>query len=237
LYLIKHQTLIANKKLVKVVLFGYIALAFLTSMGTYARTGLVSMGVLGALLLAQGRNRFRNFSLVAIAIVFLLGISSDQWMNRMSTIGDGTEGSAMGRVAVWLWTAEYVMSNPLGGSFESYRINEKSMLLADGSTLVVDSKAFHSIYFEILGETGFPGLIIFSILVFMTYRNFKPSNVNEGIAVDSWRNDIGIRLRQTLLVFLAGGAFIGIGFQSYFYYLAAISVALVNMDAKKVKHA
>ncbi|MGE0099204.1 MAG: putative O-glycosylation ligase, exosortase A system-associated [Hydrogenophaga sp.] len=229
LYLYRWQTLIDNKKLARVMLSVFMVMAFLTSLGTYARTGLISMGVLGVLLILNSKNVFRNFVFVALAGVLALIISSDQWMTRMSTIGDGTEGSAMGRVAVWLWTLEYISTNPWGGSFESYMINETSLVLADGSTLAVDSKAFHSIYFEILGETGIPGLLLFLTITFLTFRSYVAFARPQGKESDGWRGDLGMRLKHTLLIYLAGGAFIGIGFQAYFYYLAALGVALINL--------
>jgi probable O-glycosylation ligase (exosortase A-associated) len=229
LYLYKWQTLITNQKLARLMLSVFIGMAFLTSLGTYARTGLISMGVLGALLVLNSRNMLRNAVFVVLAGAFAIYISSDQWVERMSTIGDGTEGSAMGRVAVWKWTLEYISTHPWGGSFESYMINETSLLLSDGSTLAVDSKAFHSVYFEILGETGIPGLLLFLTIAFLTYRSFVAFAAPQGKESDGWRGDLGLRLKHTFLIFMAGGAFVGIGFQAYFYYLAALGAAMINL--------
>ncbi|WP_372659161.1 DUF5935 domain-containing protein [Hydrogenophaga sp.] len=232
LYLYKWQTLIPYPRLTKWMLMLFMVMAFLTSVGTYARTGLVSIGVLGLLLILRSKNKVRYLILLSIVGLVAFSGASDQWTGRMSTIGDGTEGSAMGRVAVWLWTMGYVMTHPLGGSFDVFRINEMTMTLADGSLLVVEAKAFHSIYFEILGETGFPGFLLFAAIVLKTRSHF----INARNAVlskeNAWLSDAGLYLLFTLYVYLAGGAFIGVGFQSYFYYLAALSVALYNLQQR-----
>jgi putative inorganic carbon (hco3(-)) transporter len=132
-------------------------------------------------------------------------------------------------VAVWMWTLNYVSTHPFGGSFDVFRINEMTMTLADGSLLAVEAKAFHSIYFEILGETGIPGFLLFMAIVLRVRSYFVKAKKAVLKPDDAWLNDAGMYLLFTLYVYLAGGAFIGVGFQSYFYYLAALSVALWNL--------
>ncbi|WP_291141299.1 DUF5935 domain-containing protein [Hydrogenophaga sp.] len=230
LYLYKHQTLVPYKRAAKVMLGGFIALAVLTSIGTYARTGLIALGLLSALLIMRSKSKFTYLMVVAIGVAIVASIASDQWISRMETIGDDTEGSAMGRVAVWLWTLDYVATHPWGGSFEVYRINVSKMLLADGSTLEVTGKAFHSIYFEVLGETGVPGIICFLLLALLTRNAF--ARVSKRIAPpgEEWIQDAARYLLFTLYVFMAGGAFVGIGFQSFFYYLVAFGMAMTNLS-------
>jgi putative inorganic carbon (hco3(-)) transporter len=229
MYLYKWQTLIPYPRLTRWMLIVFMVMALLTSVGTYARTGLVSIGVLGLLLILRSKNKVRYLVVLSVAALIVMGVASDQWMGRMSTIGDGTEGSAMGRVAVWMWTLNYVSTHPFGGSFDVFRINEMTMTLADGSLLAVEAKAFHSIYFEILGETGIPGFLLFLAIVLRVRGYFLKAKKAVLKPNDAWLNDAGMYLLFTLYVYLAGGAFIGVGFQSYFYYLAALSVALWNL--------
>jgi probable O-glycosylation ligase (exosortase A-associated) len=229
MYLYKWQTLIPYPRLTRWMLIVFMVMALLTSVGTYARTGLVSIGVLGLLLILRSKNKVRYLVVLSVAALIVMSVSSDQWVGRMSTIGDGSEGSAMGRVAVWMWTLNYVSTHPFGGSFDVFRINEMTMTLADGSLLAVEAKAFHSIYFEILGETGIPGFLLFLAIVLRARSYFVKAKKAVLKPDDAWLNDAGMYLLFTLYVYLAGGAFIGVGFQSYFYYLAALSVALWNL--------
>lgn len=235
LYLFKHQTLLPNPRVARAMLGGFIAVALLTSIGTYARTGLVSIGVLGLLLIMRSKNKMTYLMLVGIAGGIIALIASDAWIGRMGTIGDDSEGSAMGRVAVWMWTLDYVLSHPLGGSFEVYRINETRLVLGDGSVLKVAGKAFHSIYFEVLGETGMPGFTMYALLLLMTRNGFARIVNRNADGENAWITDAARYLLFSVYVFLAGGAFIGIGFQSLFYYMAALSVALTNLSERVSK--
>ena len=150
----------------------------------------------------------------------------------MASIGDSNEGSAMGRVAAWLWTLKYVAVHPLGGSFDLYRINEFSLNLKNGETLSIQGMAFHSIYFEILGELGIPGFILFLAILLLTVKGYMRVINAKRDPNEQWLPDLSRFMLITLLIYLAGGAFIGIAFQSYFYYISALSVAMLNISSK-----
>jgi putative inorganic carbon (HCO3(-)) transporter len=167
--------------------------------------------------------------IVALSIIAVPFIDVD-WLERMYTINDDTEVSAMGRVAVWLWVIEYIATHPWGGSFDMFLINSYSMMLQDGTELTVMGKAFHSIYFEMLGEGGVPGFLMYAALIALTLSAFMRHKKVVLATKEKWLGDAGRYLLIATLVFLAGGAFIGVAFQSYFYYLVALSAAYLNLE-------
>src|SRR3546814_12035982 len=87
----------------------------------------------------------------------------------MSTIKtDQADESAATRLAVWKWTIDFAKKSPFGGGFEAYRQNQirynTAKIEGQGpqqpvdKTLEVDkARAYHSAYFEMLGEQGYPG--------------------------------------------------------------------------------
>jgi probable O-glycosylation ligase (exosortase A-associated) len=227
LFLLKNSTIIPSGRLLKIPLMSFVFLAFLTSLGTFARTGLVSAAVLGISLFYYAKRKI-VYGLVAFVVTLALaGIMGANWSQRMSTIGDSSEGSAMGRVAVWMWTLDYVSTHPFGGGFGVNSINEFTLPLENGTQLTVKGKAAHSVYFEILGELGYPGLFLFLLIIINVFiAHAKISKIGK-LHDDQWTQDLSKAIIQSLLVFLAGGAFIGIAFQSYFYYLAALAASLL----------
>lgn len=232
IYLYFHQTLINNERLVKWMLIAFIVFSLLTAIGTYARTGLVCMAVLAACLIYYGRRKL----LSALVVVVLAGVVypfiDTEWLTRMSSINSDVDQSAMGRVAVWKWVIEYIAYHPLGGSFEMYRINSYAMELSDGSVLRVASKAFHNIYIEVLGEGGILGFVMFVLIILMTLMAFMRHKKILVTSGEQWLGDVGRYLLICTLIYLVGGLFIGVAFQSYFYYLVALSAAYVNLSAK-----
>ena len=230
IYLQQHTVLFKQTKLFKLVLWGFMAAAVLTALGTYARAGLISMGVFGALVFVLSK---RKWLIVLLAAVFTLGVGAfmgEAWTQRMGTIADaGDDSSAMGRVGVWLWTLDFVAQHPLGGGFDVYRINQIGLVMTDGKLLQAAGKAFHSIYFEMLGELGIPGLLIYLTLVAAVMLTLLRVRRSANTPERAWMRNLGEGLMISGLAFLAGGAFIGVGFNSYFYYIGAASAAMANI--------
>jgi O-antigen ligase len=228
-FLWKHCSIVPPTRLVKLMLVGFGIAAGLTAVGTYARTGLVALAMLAAASIVYARRKATLIVAVVIATAASSLFVADQWVERMGTLGNvGTELSAMGRLAVWQWTLDFVASHPWGGSFGVYRINTFEMTLEDGSVLAGGAKAFHSIYFEILGELGYPGLFLFIVIVLTTIAALM--GVKKA-ALDDWTKDLATCTLVALLIYLAAGAFIGVAFQPFFYYLASIAVILQNLQS------
>jgi probable O-glycosylation ligase (exosortase A-associated) len=231
-FLWKHCSIVTPTRQVKVMLVAFGISAALTAVGTYARTGLIALAMLAAASIVYTKRKAALIVGVVVATAAASVFVADQWVERMGTIGNvGSEVSAMGRVAVWRWTLDYVASHPWGGSFGVYRINTFEMPLADGSVLTGSAKAFHSIYFEILGELGYPGLLLFMLIVLTTIRALMAV---KKAASDDWTKDLATCTLVALLVYLASGAFIGVAFQPFLYYLASITVILQNLQSRLV---
>jgi len=236
LYLREHSVLFKRGLIFKTMMLGFAACAILTSLGTYARTGLVASGVLGIALFLTSK---RKLMVAGLAAVFILGAGAfmgDVWSERMSTITDpGDDTSAMGRVGVWLWTLDYVAKHPLGGSFDVYRINQINLELDAGNNLEATGKAFHSVYFEILGELGMPGFALYMIIVAVTFYTLWSVRRSCRTPDQLWLRSLCDTLGISTLIFLTGGAFIGVGFNSYFYYLGAAAASLLNIRARLIR--
>jgi probable O-glycosylation ligase (exosortase A-associated) len=214
----------------KLLMYGFSAAAVLAAIGTTSRTGLVALFVLMFLKWVGSSRKFVHL----IGLLLLAGATTfvvdESWRSRMSTITDyEQESSAAGRIAVWKWTIEFVMENPLGGGFESFRINKirTPHPLDPDQILEVRGKAFHNSYFEVLGEHGFVGLALFGIIILLTFRYLRrlmkdPLAGEEGI----WISGLASTVKLSLVIYLVGSLFIGIAFQPFMYYLIAAAICL-----------
>jgi probable O-glycosylation ligase (exosortase A-associated) len=230
LFLARHNRLMPAWPVVRLGYIGIAGIAVMATIGTYQRTGLVGLVVLAIAFWVRSKRKLLVGAGLGIgAIVFALSVSSN-WTERMSTINDyESEASARGRILVWQWTLGFVADNPFGGGFNSYQINEirtpPTATNPDGT--VMHGKAFHSVYFEILGEHGWIGLGLFLAINIATLlslqRVIRRTRGSEDMA---WCRDLAAALQVSLLVLLACGAFIGIAFQPMFWYLFAASGCL-----------
>ena len=88
-------------------------------------------------------------------------------------------------------------------------------------------RAYHSIWFEYLGELGYPGLFLFvlacaSSMISLVRLSRKCRKIPDLV----WVANMSDALQSGMVVFFTAGSFVGIGFQPPFWYLVAMGVSL-----------
>ncbi|WP_339822870.1 putative O-glycosylation ligase, exosortase A system-associated [uncultured Parasphingorhabdus sp.] len=247
LWLANYGTIFPPDWRVKIFAYCLIFAALLIPIGTQARTGLVCIGVLAVLQLRFARHRLiyggLAMALGLVAIPFL----PQSFTERMATIENyEADQSASTRLAVWRWTIEYANQHPFGGGFDVYRINKLTYELSevdveqyeqwgidpddvDARLIEDESRAFHSSYFEMLGEQGYPGLILWLLIhvggiwrMEMLRRKYAKSE-KQG---EQWVAPLAIALQHGHIIFLVGALFVGIAYQPFIYMLVALQIGL-----------
>lgn len=238
-FLAGHSRLLPDWRPFRLGYWALAGLAVVTAIGTYERSALIGLIVLaGYTWLRTPRKVLVGFVIVVVGALILYKMQ-DSWFNRVSTIGSyQTEDSAFVRLLVWKWTLGFVAQNPLGGGFMAYVIDHVEVP-ARGATAgyVQFGRAFHSIYFEVLGEHGFIGIGIFlllSVSVFFKLRGIaKQARRYPELA---WIVSLADALQVGLAVFMTSGAFVGIAFQPMFWYFISLSVSLDAYVARVIPH-
>ena len=178
----------------------------------------------------------------ALVALIALPLLPQSFVERTSTIGTyQSDASAAGRIGVWKWTLDYVKDHPLGGGFGVFRINSFEIEVieqigssnnsgASTQTINVRGKAFHSAYFEVLGEHGYPGLALYLMILGSTLWQLRKVRKQELRSPDGekWRADLAQALTLFLLCFAAGSAFVGIASESILYLMLGLAVSLVQ---------
>jgi probable O-glycosylation ligase (exosortase A-associated) len=218
----------------------------LIPVGTEARTGLICIAALSVMMLRAVKRPFLYVFAAAFLGLASLPLLPESFTKRMDTMNEvQADESASTRLAVWRWTLDYVGIHPMGGGFDSYRGNSfryevrasskfdpnAPAVQEPGSTVVVvdEARAFHSAYFEMLGEQGWPGLGIWLFIhlsgllrmemLLRRYRNRAPEDGH-------WIAGLATALQQANIIYLIGAAFIGVAYLSFAYMLIAMQIAL-----------
>ena len=230
LFLRQHAQLVPSNFMFRQMYLGLSVLAVLTSIGTFERTGLVGLLVLGGAIFLKSRRKIMVAVIGTVAVAGIMYTTTSAWNARISTIGNyQQDGSAMTRILVWKWTLDYVSTHPLGGGFMMYGINhiEHAPDEEHPAGTVEFGRAFHSVYFEVLGEHGWPGIAMFlGIAVASLVALQRAARQVKGIPELRWAGELASSLQVSLVVLLACCAFIGIAFQPWLHYLFAMSVSL-----------
>jgi probable O-glycosylation ligase (exosortase A-associated) len=239
IFLASHSELIPKFKLMPLAYWAIAGLAVVTAIGTYERSALVGLVVLGIYMWTRTKHKFGFGIVLAIIACLMIYETSGAWNARVSTIGDfEQEDSAYVRILVWKWTLGFVATHPLGGGFSSYLINHIEVPGGGGNPAFEEfGRAFHSSYFEVLGEHGYPGLAMFLGLAGSTFvmlrRLAKKARPHPEL---QWVVGLSNALQSGLAVFLTSGAFVGLAFQPMFWYFVSMSICLKSY-MWRVEHA
>jgi putative inorganic carbon (hco3(-)) transporter len=91
------------------------------------------------------------------------------------------------------------------------------------------ARAFHSAYFEMLGEQGFPGFFMWALLhvgslvrLEALRRRFRKSKDPD----EEWIAPLATALQHGHIIYLVGSLFIGIAFQPFVYMMIACEIGL-----------
>jgi len=258
LWLAKFGTVFPPDWRVKIFSLSLVFACLLIPIGTRARTGLVCMVVLAVLLLRFNKHRFLYAGAAITLGIMSIPFLPQSFTERMTTIQNyKADESASTRIAVWGWTLDYVKQNPFGGGFDVYLINELKYELSEvdiekyedwgldpddfDAGLVEDkARAFHSSYFEMLGEQGFPGLTIWVLIHFggvwrmeVLRRKYKNSE-KEG---EAWVSPLALALQNAHIIYLVGALFVGVAYQPFVYMLVAMQIGLDTYMSRRAAEA
>ena len=241
LWLARHGTIFKPDWRVYGFVAGLIFACLLIPIGTAARTGLVCAAVLAVLLMRSVRYKFVYAGLAAVVMIAAVPFLPDSFTKRMGTISEyqGDE-SASTRVQVWMWTLDYVKERPFGGGFDAYLGNsftyETRKAVGEGNNVTIEynevtdkARAYHSSYFEMLGEQGWLGLFLWLLLHALgvwqmeriRWRFGKREQGNK-----SWQWGLATALQQSQVVYLVGALFVGIAYQPFIFMLVGLQCAL-----------
>jgi O-antigen ligase len=147
---------------------------------------------------------------------------------------------------VWAWTWDYAKKHPLGGGFDAYRQNQLQVHTvkdAEGRTeQQVDwriayekSRAYHSSYFEMLGEQGFPGLFLFLLIhaIGLVRMEIVRRRHRREEGERAWISPLATSLQGAQIIYLVGSLFVGIAFQPFVWMLIAVQIGFDSYVARR----
>ena len=251
-FLIKNGTIFPPEWRVKLFGSALIFAALLIPVGTQARTGLICIAVLALLLLRFTKRRFLYIGIAGALALIATPLLPDSFTARMSTIqGYKSDASAGTRLAVWAWTWDYVKEHPMGGGFQAFLQNnvryelEKTTEVGAMSDTAINleidkARAYHSAYFEMLGEQGFPGLFLWLAIHVMgvanmelLYRKYRHRDPDD----DQWIGLLAGALQQGQIIYLVGAVFAGIAFQPFMFMLVGMQIGLGTYASRRAGEA
>ena len=238
--LMRYLQVHAQHKLIRLGLTGAQVLTALAVLTTYSRGGFLALGVVGLALWTKSKHKLVFAVTLVLVAVPLVKFMPREWKERMSTIQNTDEQdmdqSAKGRLNAWMFAVNLVKDRPLvGGGFRVFISPEFFKYAPDPR----DRHDAHSIYFEVLGEHGFPGIALFLLMGISTWFTAR-SVIKRARKIPEleWAADMVRMLQVSLAGFATGGAFAGLAFFDLPYHLMAMVVlcnVLVMNEMRRIR--
>ena len=238
-WLAQHGTIFPRdwRSTVFAVALGFACL--LIPIGTSTRTGLLCIGLVAVLSLRVVKRKLLYLSALGLVALAAVPMLPSAFTDRMSTIKTyQADESASTRLAVWKWTWAFAKDHPFGGGFDAYRQNQIVYDLSTkdgaGTKLEIDkARAYHSAYFEMLGEQGYPGLLLWLTISVAGLVRMEVLRRRYRSGDQAWAGALAGALQTAHLVYLLGAAFIAIAFQPFIYMLIGAQIGLDTYLARR----
>jgi probable O-glycosylation ligase (exosortase A-associated) len=248
LFLMRHGTIFPTDWKVKTFAYALCFACLLMPIGTEARTGLVCVLVLGVLMLRHTKRRFLYLTMAGVLAVSAIPFLPSSFSERMDTIKNyKADSSASTRIEVWKWTWDYVKEHPFGGGFNAYlqnkiryeavSVEDTGAVATQEETLILDkARAYHSAYFEMLGEQGFPGLFLW--LAIQAIGLFRMEVLRrrysyQGDDGEKWIGKLAEALQHGQIIYLVGALFVGIAYQPFIFMLTGMQIGLDTYSRRR----
>lgn len=210
---------------VRHALLGAMALTVIAILGSHSRGAFLAIAASSVFLWWKSRNK----AVIAVLVLMTLPVAffflPQEWRDRMATIGTYQEDrSAMGRINAWQFAINATKDRPIVGlGFQGFT-PEAFQIWAPEPENFHDA---HSIYFQVLGEQGYPGLFLFLLILWLTWRNAgKVLRLSRGDPQWLWAYDLAAMIQVSLIGYAVGGAFLGLAYWDLPYTLAAMALLL-----------
>ncbi|WP_193369766.1 putative O-glycosylation ligase, exosortase A system-associated [Pelagibius marinus] len=222
--LVRYLQLQTESKLIRMGLYGLMILFALSIVGSQSRGAFLGGVAMAGFLIIKSRQRFIISLLVAGFMTAGVFYVPQHWIDRMKTIETyQQDSSALSRLEVWQFAIKVARDRPLtGGGFRA-SYNDAIYLKYVPDARKGRGRNYHSVYFEILGELGYVGLLIYLSVLWAAWRSGSRVIAQTRNRPElHWACDLARMVHVSLVGFAIAGAFQNLAFFDLYFHLIAI---------------
>jgi len=220
---------ISRSKSMKLFFLALTVLFVIAIIATSSRSGSIGLAAVLSYHWLKSDKKMKSLIGLAILAIIVLSYAPGNYFERMSTIKDyESEGSAQGRIMAWKSSIRMAADHPLTGVGAGHfpvAFGTAYRPPGVGRTQMAWLTA-HSTYFLVLGELGFPGLLVVLGLIISNLvwnsriiRSLETDNASINHFSDK---KLFICLNSSLIGFAVNAAFLSATYYPHLYILAGI---------------
>ena len=222
--LMNYLRLHSAHRVVRVGMSVAMGLTLFSAVGSHSRGALLALMAVSVVLWWRGRRKILGAAVIATALAGTLTFMPAHWWERMDTIATYQEdASATDRLRLWRGAWLLAVDRPLVGSgFRGPYTRE----VMDRVAPDVPARAIHSIWFEFLGEHGFPAFAIWlGMIVAAVVYTYRLARLARGRPELAWAWDLARMSQVAIVAYVVGGSFLSLSYWDVFWTVLLIAPA------------
>ncbi|MDE1902414.1 MAG: putative O-glycosylation ligase, exosortase A system-associated [Alphaproteobacteria bacterium] len=199
-------------------------LCLLSVLASYSRGSFLALIAMLPFLLQHSKRKVMSGVIIVVALAFSISFMPAQWVERIQTIKTYQQDtSAEGRIEMWEAATKMALARPLVGvGFKGPYIQKVMDKYSPGTT----ARAVHSIWFEVLGENGFPALFFWVGLAIVGILNCRYIiRRTKNVPKLKWANDLAHMSMVGLVGYYVGGSFLSLSYWDFYFTLLVMLAA------------
>jgi probable O-glycosylation ligase (exosortase A-associated) len=212
---------------------------FMRGITTYSRGGFLAAAVLGAFTFYRSAHKIRAVVGIAVLAVLVSSVMPQKFWDRMRTINASSEerdSSAAGRLHFWEVAMVMARAKPLAGvGFNGFEPAYATYETEPGKW--GENRSVHSLWFGLLAELGYPGLLLFTGILLMSIWSCRQVVLMNKL--DPSISDLGHyaqALSTSFFVLAAAGTFLPAQYSEVSWNFIGMTIALHSIAVGEKAH-
>jgi probable O-glycosylation ligase (exosortase A-associated) len=229
--LMNYLRMQSSHRLVRYGLAAAMALTLLATVASYSRGALLGLVAVAIVMWLRSQQKVISAVVIAACLSGAVTFMPSGWSDRMESIGSYQEdASASERLVLWEISTKLALSRPLVGSGFTgpYTRSVVDTVAPDGP-----ARAVHSIWFELLGEQGFPTFFVWiGLSLAGLICGLRLTSITRGRPDMVWAYDLGRMAQVSIVAYLVSGSFLSLSYWD-FYWTLLVVVAAAHAVARR----
>ena len=223
---------------VRWALAGAAVLTLLAALGSQSRGALLGLGAATVVMWLRSRHKMLSGVVLAVCMTGAVSFMPDSWTQRMNTIQTyEADASATDRLVLWGISLKLALDRPLVGSGFTGPYNRAVVDRVEPSG---PARAVHSIWFELLGEQGFPTFLAwFGLTLAGFWYAWRLVRLTRDRPDLAWACDLGRMAQVSIIAYLVSGSFLSLSYWDFYWTLLvvvgathALAIEALRQDSK-----
>ncbi len=211
-----------------------LALTAVAIIGSYSRGAFIAASGVAVYFWFKSPKKLPLGIILTILVLVALAMVPDAYVERILSIRTyASDQSASTRLDMWHFALSLAIDRPfVGGGFGAFYLESLYPKYWPQYDAIYN---VHSIYFQMLGEHGFIGLVLFLALAFTTVRTgtwiIRQARGRPDLA---WASRFAAMLQVSLLAYAVGGAFLNLAYFDLPYHIVVLMVSTRRLVAREL---